>query len=80
MGVLDATGSLLGVNEQFCVRKADHDEGHVLLKRVDIKGNWVFLSGQDGEPLAGRGPRRDKPEDYGCGEPADDLGVCQGGP
>ncbi|KAL0469592.1 hypothetical protein QR685DRAFT_294154 [Neurospora intermedia] len=38
--LLEATSSRLGglgVNEQFCVRKAVDDKGYVLLKRVDLK-------------------------------------------
>lgn len=33
---LDAARAVLGVDGQFCVRKAEDDEGYVLLKRVDI--------------------------------------------
>ncbi|KAK3401738.1 hypothetical protein B0T20DRAFT_121711 [Sordaria brevicollis] len=52
-GMLDATGCLLGVNEQFCVRKAEAEdqddggeEGYVLLKRVDVKNPGFWFPGR----------------------------------
>lgn len=50
-GVLDATGCSLGVNEQFCVRKAAEDneeeeQGCILLKRVDVKNPGFWFPGR----------------------------------
>lgn len=40
----------LGVNEQFCVRKAADEEGYMLLKRVDLN-KTVYLAPVETGPV-----------------------------
>ncbi|EGO54217.1 hypothetical protein NEUTE1DRAFT_148614 [Neurospora tetrasperma FGSC 2508] len=65
-GILsDATGSTLGnlgVNEQFCVRKAVDDKGYVLLKRVDHKKTVYLLPVKVVSVRAAMGPAAINPK------------------